>query len=98
MATTDALPILRVDDGEPFRAVVIVEDALLGRNYAGTIRLEEFERIEGCIRNGFMNLDFPPLAWVECRRGTAVPVRHGLLVSILVSRMRARASGSPEGL
>ncbi len=62
----DTLQILCVDaHPAPFRAVVLVEDALLGRNYAGTIRLEEFERIEEGLHNGAMNLDFPPRASVS---------------------------------
>lgn len=81
------------DHPAPFRAVVITEDVLLGRRYAGTIRIEEFERIEEAISRGFVVLDFPPLEWMECLGTTARPIHHSLLVSILTSRMRACASG-----
>lgn len=87
------LQILCIDDHPaPFRAVVLAKDALLGRNYAGTIRIEEFERIVEGISKGSVNLDLPPLEWVECRGATARPVFHSLLISILVSRMRACVS------
>lgn len=89
--------ILCIDDHPaPFRAVVIAEDVLLGRRYAGTIRIEEFERIEEAISKGFVALDFPPLEWMECCGTTARPIHHRLLVSILTSRMRVYASGDQE--
>jgi hypothetical protein len=82
----------------PFKVVVLVEDALLGRKFAGTIRIEAFEHLEAKINSGFTSLDLPPLVWVEQRHDRARLVRHPLLESVLVTRMRARASGSKEWL
>lgn len=92
------LQILCIDDHPaPFRAVVLAKDTFLGRSYVGTIRIEEFERMEEAISKGFVALNFPPLEWVECRGDTNRPVRNRLIVSILVSRLRtACVSGDQE--
>ena len=85
------LKVLNIDGRPaPFRAVVIAEEAILGRSYAGIIRLETFLRIQDGISLGSTSLDLPTVEWVECLGATAHLVRHGLLKSILVQRMRAR--------